>query len=103
MVRDTAQQILSGKNADEPAIVIHDRNSMNPFLQHDAGNFPNLRHGRCGDHSGSHDLSQSPPGGLSCIGGYDKFRNMAEQVAIRHHPDEGVVHGRDGDMVESFL
>ena len=103
VVRDTLQQISNGKDANETAIMIQDRNSMNPFIQHDAGNFPDLCRGCCRNNSGRHDFSQSPPGGLSLIGRRDQFRNMVEEVTIRYHPDEGVVHRRDGDMVEPFV
>ena len=68
VVRDTLQQISGRKNAYDAAIVIQDRNSMDPFIQHDEGNFPDLCHGRCRNDAGSHDFSQAPPRGLSRIG-----------------------------------
>lgn len=92
VVRDSLQQISDCQDTHETAIVIQDRNRMNPFIQHDAGNFTDLCHGCGRNHSKRHDFSQSPPGGLSRIGRRDKFRDMVEEVAIRHHPDEGVVH-----------
>lgn len=57
VVRETLQQISDGKDADDPAIVIQDRNRMNPFIQHDAGNVTNLRHGCRGNNPGGHDFS----------------------------------------------
>ena len=78
MVRNALQQVSAGKNAYETAIGIEDGNGVNAFIQHDAGNFPNLCDGGGRNHSASHDFSQSPSGGLSLIGRRDKFRNVME-------------------------
>jgi hypothetical protein len=61
VIRDTLQQIPDGKDAYETAIVIQDRNSMDSFIKHNAGNFSDLRHGCRRNNPGSHDFRQSPP------------------------------------------
>lgn len=88
MVGDAMDQVLSRKYPDETPVLIENRNCVDPFLQHDSGDFTNFRRWGCRDHSRGHDLGSMFLGGLACIGRCDQFRDMMEEISIREHPHE---------------
>lgn len=88
VVGEATEQVLPGKYADETTALIENRNRMDPFLQHDSGDFTDLRGWGCRDHSLSHDLRSMLVGSQLCIGRCDQFRDVMEEIPIREHSHE---------------
>lgn len=88
MVGDAPDQVLRGYYAVETTLLVENWYCVDPFLQHDSGDFTDLCRGSCRDYPRGHDRGNMLQRSLSRIAGCDQFRDMLEKISIREHPDE---------------